>query len=134
MSFITPLCVNRLVRGNGVEPRSKTSAFVELVALQVYLEKRCLEGILGHPGIAEVPPQVIKQLALVAADQRSEKFASALPAIRQQQLLIAQRAILDLNLLRVGLDAFHHCVRISEEKVRSCLSLYRCPPIERSGG
>jgi len=65
MPAIASLEINRLVRGNGVEPRSHFASRLILIALEMHLQKRLLKGVFRHLGIAQITPQVGEELACI---------------------------------------------------------------------
>ena len=83
MPTVAPLIVDRLIRGNRVQPRAHLSARLELAAFQVDLQERLLKHVLGHLRVAQVMPQVAVQLLLVSVDQLLENPIVRLRAIAQ---------------------------------------------------
>src|SRR5262249_4713097 len=111
------LRIDRLIRGNGVQPRPNRSSRLELLALQVHLQKRRLERVFGHFRVAQIPPQVAIQLAFVATDQlRKQSWITRL-AIAQQQLLVGSRGWLRGPGLRQWQRGFHRFLRTGERLV-----------------
>ena len=84
MPPVATLHVDRLVRGHRVQPRPNRAAGVEPIALQVDLEERLLEDVLGRLLVAEVVAKVTEQLALVALDQLAEGATVAVGTVAQQ--------------------------------------------------
>ena len=85
---VTAFGVDGLVRCNRVKPGANLATRLEVFALQVDLEKRGLERVVGHLGIAEVASEVVEQLALVAVDQRVKGPAITVTPIREQEVLV----------------------------------------------
>jgi hypothetical protein len=56
MPAVLSLIVNRLIRGDRIQPWPDLFAWLELFALQVDLQKRQLEDIFRHLGAAKVVP------------------------------------------------------------------------------
>ena len=89
MPAVATLVVDRLIRGDGVQPGPHLPARLELIALQVDLQERLLKDVGGHVGVAEVMPQIAVQFLLVAVNQFLEHPVVGLGTIAQQELLIA---------------------------------------------
>ena len=56
MPAVAALIVDRLVGGDGIQPRTHLPTRLELAALQMNLEKRLLKDVFGHLDIAKVMP------------------------------------------------------------------------------
>ena len=69
MATIPPLGIDRLVRGDRVQPGTDPAARFELTTLQVYLKKCGLKGVLSHLGVTQVVPQITVQFRIVSMDQ-----------------------------------------------------------------
>ena len=76
--------VARLVGGDGEEPGSKASLRVELVGGLVNLEERFLKDVLGRGAVTEEAHEKMKQLALIAGDERRKALAIALTIVSQK--------------------------------------------------
>jgi hypothetical protein len=88
MSFVSPLGINRLIRGNRIQPRTKLSLSVKLLAFQMNLQKRHLEGIFGQGSVVQVPAQVAVKLSLVPRNQLGEGHPVVASTIKLKQLFV----------------------------------------------
>src|SRR5204863_177408 len=87
MPAVAPQRVNRLVRGDRVEPGPHGPAGLVVPALDVELEEGVLEDVFRQAGVTQVAAQVSVQLALIAADEQIEGLRLAATEA-QQQLLV----------------------------------------------
>ncbi len=93
MTFIPPLDVDRLVGRDRIQPRSKATRGIKLVALQMHLQKGALERIFSHLGIADIASEVTVDFALVAPNQRLVKAAITRFSILGNQALVGDVAL-----------------------------------------
>ena len=91
VAAIMPLVVDRLIGGHRIEPRAELPLRLELVALEVDLQKGLLEYVLSHRSVTKVIPQISEKLPLIAVDQGFEcRPVSSLPEL-DEQFLVALR-------------------------------------------
>ena len=88
MPTIATLGVDGLVRGDRVEPRSKPSALLKSLLLEIHLQERRLKHILRHLGAAEIATEVTEQLLLVTVHKRLEGGFVPAAAEPPEQFLI----------------------------------------------
>ena len=88
MPLVPPLAIDGLIRGDGVQPRTHFSAFLELIALEMNLQERLLKNILGHLGIVQVMSQVTVKLLFIPPHQLLEGASFRLAAVCEQQFLV----------------------------------------------
>ena len=91
--LITSLGVDRLIRGDRVQPRPELPSLVELVTLQMDLKKRQLENILGHGRVAQIATQITVYFTFVTMDQLVKKLPIVRAAVIEQQPLVARAAV-----------------------------------------
>ena len=98
--------INGLMGRDRIEPGPKRPAVLEQTALQVNLEKRVLEHILGDRRIAEVAGQITVQLSFISMDQLGEDVGAPLFAIPAHQLLVGELAEIFRRTGSYGLNHF----------------------------
>ena len=69
-----PQGINRLIRGNRVNPRSNRAPRLILIHLHKDRHERVLKHIRSKVIVTNVPPQVAVQFAFIAAHERAKKF------------------------------------------------------------
>src|SRR5262249_15961600 len=79
--------VDRLVRGDRVQPRSHRPALFILANLGKHLKEGVLENVVREFAVAQVAAQVAVQFAFVAAHQHAERLALASAEGREQVLV-----------------------------------------------
>jgi hypothetical protein len=88
VATIPALGVDGLVGCDRVEPGSKPPAILEMLLLEMDLQKRRLENILRHLRATEVAPQIAEQLGLVPVHERLEGRRIVVHAEPPQQFLV----------------------------------------------
>ncbi len=63
--MIASLEIDRLIRGDGVEPRSHLASRLILITLEMHLQKCLLKGVFRHLGIPQIASQVGEELACI---------------------------------------------------------------------
>jgi hypothetical protein len=72
LAACSPHSVDRLVRGDCVDPRAGSSSRLGLADLQLNLQKRRLEHIVGEFGVSDIAAKVSVELTLIPSHQRAE--------------------------------------------------------------
>jgi hypothetical protein len=90
---VAALRIDGLVRCNRIQPGAHGAPWLEVLTLHMDLEESRLERIFGHIGIAEVPPEIIEQLALITAHQLLKSCAITPAPVGEQQILIGPLGI-----------------------------------------
>ena len=83
MAPVSPLGIDRLIRGDRVQPGADLAARFELVALQMDLEECRLKDVLGHLGITQVMPQIAVQFGSRIGEPTPQTPAGPPPSDRR---------------------------------------------------
>ena len=102
MPAVAPLGVDGLIGGDRVEPGPKPPAFLELLPLEVYLQKRCLKHVLRHLGATEIATEITKQLLFITMHQRLERGRVAVQPTAAEEFLVGKPAAHGPTPLNVG--------------------------------
>ncbi len=92
MAPCATLGVDRLVRGDRVEPRTEGPSAFEAGAFDVHAQERLLEDVLRHFRTAEVAAKVAEQLVLVATDERFKGLRITPPTEARHEFLVGRLA------------------------------------------
>ena len=88
MTPLLPLKVDRLIRGNPVEPRPNPAARFDLIALRIDLLVRLLIHILGRFTASGLNAKITVEFAFIAMDQFLERPSLARVAVLQQKIFV----------------------------------------------
>ena len=89
-----------MVRGNGIQPGAYLTARLELLTLQMHLQKGGLKCVFSSGRVPQISTEVVEQLVLIAMHQLVERSTVPRDLICREQRFVAALPRRGVQLLR----------------------------------